>query len=205
MSIIDEQDAARQRLAERTAALAAKSAVPDDYEQPELEPVPSTVPTSGFVDLVFDEGRLLQIRDPRGLETEIGHWLDEGGRKVLRIPHGVQLPSPTRNRAGAAHAKAGPTERKAAYLQAPKSGTARAKVLAAFINDWKAGGDGMIDEDVDARTGLGLYTAAPRRLELVQDGWLRASGSYGRTKKAQPSIKWELTPEGVERLGLRRS
>jgi hypothetical protein len=49
---------------------------------------------------------------------------------------------------------------------------------------------------------MNLYTAAPRRTELVNDGWLRASGKFGRTKMDSESIKWELTPAAVEKLGL---
>jgi hypothetical protein len=87
-------------------------------------------------------------------------------------------------------------------MQFPKSGTTRAAVLSAFIADRREDGDGLIDEDIAARLAMNLYTAAPRRTELVNDGWVRASGKFGRTKMNSESIKWELTPAAVEKLGL---
>lgn len=156
---------------------------------------------SGFVDLVFDEGRLVRIRDSRGLTTEIGNWIEEGSNRVLRLPWPTVLRDPSSARPGRSRGRQ-PTERAAALMQFPKSGTARASVLSAFIADRREGGDGLIDEDVAARLSMNLYTAAPRRTELVNDGWLRASGKFGRTKMDSESIRWELTPAAIERLGL---
>lgn len=200
-----EQDAAQRALA-RTAQLAQRHAVADEFVQPELapEPVPATTPKSGFVDFVFDEGRLLDIRDAQGRRTEFGHWLDEGKFKVLRIPH-TALPSVRANSPGKMHAKADKTEVAAAWSQQPKSGTDRAKVLGAFITDWKNHGIGLIDEDVAARTGLYVYTAAPRRNELVHGGWLEATGTVGRTARNKESKRWQLTEHAIAELGLRRS
>ena len=156
---------------------------------------------SGYVDLVFDEGRLVRIRDSRGLETEIGNWIEEGSQRVLRLPWPTTLVDPTTPRPGRSRGRQ-VTERAAAMMQFPKSGTARASVLSTFIADRREGGNGLIDEDVATRLNMNLYTAAPRRTELVNDGWLRASGKFGRTKMASESIKWELTPAAVEKLGL---
>lgn len=170
-------------------------------EEP-VEPVVSCQSSaSGFVDLVFDEGRLVRIRDSRGLTTEIGNWLDEGSNRVLRLPWPTVLRDPSSARPGRSRGRR-VTEQTAAMMQFPKSGTARASVLSTFIADRREGGDGLIDEDVAARLAMNLYTAAPRRTELVNDGWLRASGKFGRTKMASESIKWELTPAAVEKLGL---
>lgn len=186
-----------EELAERIRALSV-NAVPEIAETP--EPIKTNC-TSGFVDLVFDEGKLLQIRDHRGLTTEIGNWLEEGNRRVLRLPWPTMLRDPSSARPGRSRGRR-VTERAAAMMQFPKSGTARASVLSAFIADRRNGGDGLIDEDVAAILSMNLYTAAPRRTELVNDGWLRASGKFGRTKMDSESIKWELTPAAIEKLGL---
>lgn len=156
---------------------------------------------SGYVDIVFDEGRLVRIRDSRGLETEIGNWIEEGNQRVLRLPWPTMLADPLSARPGRSRGRQ-PTERAAALMQFPKSGTSRASVLSAFIADRRNGGDGLIDEDVAARLSMNLYTAAPRRTELMNDGWLRASGKFGRTKMNSESIKWELTPAAIQKLGL---
>jgi len=42
-----------------------------DFLEPEVVRTPS-----GYVDIVFDEGRLVRIRDSRGLDTEIGNWIE---------------------------------------------------------------------------------------------------------------------------------
>ena len=73
---------------------------------------------------------------------------------------------------------------------------------STFIADRREGGEGLIDEDVAARLQMNLYTAAPRRTELVNMGWLRPSGKFGSTKMGSDSIRWELTPEAIERLNL---
>lgn len=159
------------------------------------------VTPSGFVDLVFDEGRLVGIRDSRGFKTEIGNWIEEGSSRVLRLPWPTMLRNPNENRVGRSRGRQS-TERAAALMQFPKSGTARAAVLSTFIADHREAGDGLIDEDVAARLDMNLYSAAPRRTELVNDGWLRASGKFGRTKMNSESIKWELTTAAIEKLGL---
>jgi hypothetical protein len=203
--LVHEPDAVRERVAQRTAELAERFARPEEQvAEKEPEPLPSQVATGGYVDLVFDEGRLLTIRDHRGFETEYGNWIDQAGRRVLRIPTGGGL-APPRRSAGAVHAGGHDTEVEAARLQIPKSATDKAKVLAVLQRDWLEGGSGLIDEDIAARTGLYLYTAAPRRLDLVHEGWVEASGKYGRTKKDGKSKRWQLTQAAVDRLGLRRT
>jgi hypothetical protein len=160
-------------------------------------------PEGGFVDLVFnDELALVEIVDARGNRMEIGHWLPSDDGHRLRLPWPTFLDDPTVNTPGRTRKKRG-TENKAAAMQMPRSGTARAAVLSAFIADRREGGNGLIDEDVAKRLDMNLYTAAPRRTELVNMGWLRPSGKFGRTKMHSESIKWELTPAAIERLGLR--
>lgn len=196
-----------ESVVERTARLAREKARPEAevVERP-VAPVPHPKgPPTGFVDLVFHDGRLEKIIDARGFEIEIGNWIDVGTNdRLLRIVWPPsKLSDPSEDKPGAAHYKAHGTERHAAYMQRPKSGTKRAMVLGVFIADWRAGGLGLTHEEVEYKVQLGLYTTAPRCTELSIGGWIRPSGSYGRTKKNQPTIRWELTPEGIEKLNLR--
>lgn len=182
---------------DRIARIQSRCVDVDVEEQP-VSPIKS--PEGGYVDLVFNEGNLVKIVDARNNKTEIGNWLDIDGRRVLRIPWPV-LGDVRVNTLGRTRNMQN-TENTAALMQLPKSGTARARVLSAFILDWRNNGDGLIDEDVAGRLQMNLYTAAPRRTELVNMGWLRASGKFGRTKMNSESIRWELTPDAVEKLNL---
>ena len=181
---------------DRIARLQATAVVEDVVEEKPIV----TQPVGGYVDLVFSEGILINVIDARGHRTEIGNWLEVGSNKVLRIPWPI-LSDVTRNTVGRSRNQQN-TENNAAMMQLPKSGTTRAKVLSTFILDWRNNGDGLIDEDVAARLQMNLYTAAPRRTELVNMGWLRASGKYGRTKMRSESIKWELSAEAIAKLNL---
>lgn len=188
-------------LIQRIETLRSRAAQNPYVDAEESEVVPVSAPEGGFVDFRFDaSGGLLGIFDARGHRTEVGNRLQYDDGFVIRIPWPL-LEDPGVNRVGRSRGRQR-TENHAAQLQMPKSGTARAKVLSAFIADRREGGDGLIDEDVSARLGMNLYTAAPRRTELVNMGWLRSSGRVGRTKMNSESIKWELTPAAIERLNL---
>ena len=185
-------------LMNRVHAIAKVAAIPIVEDE---NVVPLRTPEGGYVDFQFDmTNRLLKIVDARGNLIEIGNRLTTDDGYVLRIQWPVLSdPSvPTRGRTRNRQS----TENAAAQMQLPKSGTARAAVLATFIADRRDGGDGLIDEDVASRLNMNHYTAAPRRTELTNMGWLRPSGRFGRTKMDSESIKWELTPAAIERLGL---
>lgn len=185
-------------LLERIEALAA-AALPLPVTDHSIQPLRS--PEGGFVDLQFDvSGCLVQMLDARGNLIEIGNRFETDDGFTIRIPWPV-LPDPTVPMRGRSRSRRD-TENMAAKMQLPRSGTARGAVLSAFIADKRDGGDGMIDEDVASRLQMNLYTVAPRRTELTNSGWLRPSGRYGRTKMNSDSIKWELTPAAIERLGL---
>lgn len=86
------------------------------------------------------------------------------------------LASPDEDRVGKFHgpaAAAPATERAAAVLVYPRTGTTRRAVLD-FIR--AQGSAGATDEEISIHCGLRLYTAAPRRNELKNDGWVEASG-----------------------------
>jgi hypothetical protein len=191
------------RLSERVAALAERYAVedapPDGALPAGITPIHTgprvTAERAAFIDLVFDaDMRFARIEDRDGNEIRMGRWLDDGRRLRLPIPELVPL-----HKLGppAVHAHAQRTERSAAYAMAPKVGTARARVLATFVADYRVGGNGLTHEEVATRTGLKHYTAAPRCTELVQGGWLEDSGATRINSAGNPAITWRLTAHAI--------
>jgi hypothetical protein len=106
------------------------------------------------------------------------------------------LPSPDDDRIGAFHgpAAASPeTERRAAIEVYPRSGTARRRVLDYIA----ASGDrGATDEEISLALRMRLYTAAPRRNELLRDGWVEDSDRRRRTTTGARAAVWVLTSAG---------
>lgn len=107
------------------------------------------------------------------------------------------LSDPDRNAKGQHHRKPQDTERKAAYDVLPRSGTQRRLVLAAIA---AAGADGLTDGEVADQTGLYLYSAAPRRYELMQGGWVMDTGKRRDSANGGTSIVWALTTRGRNQL-----
>lgn len=105
----------------------------------------------------------------------------------------VGLPEPTRFLMGAHHRTAGDTELAAATKVAPKAGTLRRQVLDAIA---AAGDHGLTDWQIHEHLGCRLYSAAPRRGELVRDGWVIDSGRRRETDSTSTAIVWILSPEG---------
>lgn len=107
------------------------------------------------------------------------------------------LPSPDTQRLGAFHdpaASGSPeTERLAAIRAYPTSGTKRRKVLDYIA---RQGERGAIDEEVSDALSMRLYTAAPRRNELVRDGWVVDSGRRRQTSTGSQAVVWVLSPAG---------
>lgn len=97
----------------------------------------------------------------------------------------------------AQHSEPRETEMLAALRQRPKLGTARQKVLGAFIEADRAG---ATDEEVATTLQMRLYTAAPRRNELLRGGWIKDSGRVRPTTTGSPATVWELTEQARERL-----
>ena len=64
------------------------------------------------------------------------------------------------------------TSRKAAFKLLPRSGSQRRKVLDVYVRLYPAA---LTDDDVSRETGLPLNSVRPRRLELVEGGWLNKS------------------------------
>lgn len=106
------------------------------------------------------------------------------------------LSDPHANTAGAAHRRAGQTERQAAWRAMPKSGTDRLLVLQAIAES----DAGLTDAEIADTTGLYRYTAAPRRVELMKGGWVRDSGRTRTSGSHVAQIVWILTDEAAARL-----
>lgn len=117
---------------------------------------------------------------------------------LFQIPERVQerLRSPDENRIGKFHgpaAGAPATERQAAILMYPKTGTARRQVLDFIAAQ---GERGATDEEVSLALNMRLYTAAPRRNELRDDGWVIDTGKTRPTTTRTQAAVWVLTSEG---------
>ena len=96
------------------------------------------------------------------------------------------------NRPGRYHHDGQPTERIAAELVTPRTGTQRAKVLAWLRGK---GEEGATDYELWSFAGIGARPHVPgtRREELIADGWpIFDSGRRRRTDTATPAIVWVL-------------
>lgn len=112
---------------------------------------------------------------------------------------GDGLSDPTVNTEGAHHGRE--TERAAALAAMPRTGTNRLRALAAIA---LAGRDGLTDHELAERTGIYLYSVAPRRVELMKGGWVRDSGHRRETPNGTPAVVWILTETGAARLAQHR-
>jgi hypothetical protein len=110
------------------------------------------------------------------------------------------LPTPDDNRLGQFHAPwrgAPVTERRAAILVFPRTGTQRRRVL-----DFIASCDERGATDYEVAQALGSIThrwvLATRRGELEKDGWVRDSGKTRKTDTGSDAAVWVLTEQGRE-------
>lgn len=111
---------------------------------------------------------------------------------MMTDSQGSLFPDPERPRLGRFHRDGQPTERIAAALVAPRSGTQRARVLERL----RAEGDhGATDYELWVG-GIGArpHVAGTRREELIADGWPITDSGYRRlTDTRTPAIVWVLT------------
>jgi hypothetical protein len=119
------------------------------------------------------------------------------GRRTSPLARGVAALSPDASGAGKARTGARETSRSAAVLAEPRTGTNRRAVLdavAAVARDPRT--VGLTDVEIQRATGLNPNSARPRRVELVDGGWLADSG---RTREhfGREHTVWVLTDKAA--------
>lgn len=110
----------------------------------------------------------------------------------------ARLPDPTTNLTGAAHSNSTDTERMAAALIAPRTGTLRARILDKL---WIAGEDGRTGYELQSELGDLLYSIAPRLTELRDAGWIEDSKRRRETPSGADAIVWVISERGQSKLG----
>lgn len=141
---------------------------------------------AGGVDAVFADDELQQPPKRRPVE------------EPDRDDEQIALLDPDASGIGAFHAPdsgAPDTERLAAVAQYPKAGTDRRRVLDHI---GLCGDHGSTDEETSLSTRMRLYTAAPRRNELVEMGWVADSGTRRTTTTGTLAAVWVLSALGRE-------
>ena len=83
------------------------------------------------------------------------------------------------------------TQQEAAVLIYPSSGSFRRNVLNAIV---QADPYGMTDEEIQDRLHMNPSTQRPRRVELVEQGWVEDSGRRRTTQSGRSAVVWVLTP-----------
>jgi hypothetical protein len=78
-------------------------------------------------------------------------------------------------------------------LQLYRSGTARQRVLDEIF---VSGSEGRTDEEISLKLDMRLYTAAPRRNELLNDGWVMEAGHKRLTSTGSSAVVWVMTDKG---------
>ena len=82
------------------------------------------------------------------------------------------------------------SEQEASALITPRAGTLRERALVAIHG---AGEDGLTDHELARKTGVYLYSIAPRRSELVKLGWVEDSGERRLTPGGVHAVVWVLS------------
>ncbi|MFF5992599.1 hypothetical protein [Prauserella flavalba] len=93
---------------------------------------------------------------------------------------------------GKVRADARETSAKAARLVAPRSGSQRARILAAVVEY-----GGCTDLELAERLALLDNSVRPRRSELLDGGFVRDSGRV-RQHRGSTWVVWEATPAGLD-------
>lgn len=90
-----------------------------------------------------------------------------------------------------------PTEVAAARSVRIRSGTQRTRVLAAIA---KAGVIGLTDDEGMTALAMGGNTYRPRRLELVEGGFIFEDGVSRMTETNHAALVWYVTSRGADAL-----
>lgn len=201
-----------RRLQDRVAELAAK-APPAREDESVPTPIPGREP-GGFLDVRFrvvgEEMVFAGVFDAAGQVYEELAWFpaeDADGRpcRMLRVPFvpGGQVSTPVAERRS--HRKDTVAAKKAAQLEFPRQDQQRLRaVLAAFQQDFRDENRGITDEELASRMGLERGQVGPRRLDLVNTGWLAPRGKRQGKTGAENTV-YVLTDGAIKKMGMRRS
>jgi hypothetical protein len=119
------------------------------------------------------------------------------GRRTAPLARGVASADPGADGAGKARSDLRATAKAAALAAEPRSGTNRRAVLeavAAVARDVRT--VGLTDVEIQRATGLNPNSARPRRVELVDGGWLADSG-VTREHHGREHTVWVLTDKAA--------
>jgi hypothetical protein len=155
--------------------------------------------------------RVSRLTDPEGLEKyrdlaqRIAAEADgfatailASGRRTAPLARGVAATTPDANGAGRARQDGRETSRAAALLAEPRTGSRRREVLDAVLavaRDPRT--VGLTDVEIQRATGISPNSARPRRVELVDGGWLADSG---RTREhfGREHTVWVITDKAAK-------
>jgi hypothetical protein len=132
----------------------------------------------------------------RRIDSEVDGFVTAvaaSGRRTAPLARGVSSGRPDADGAGKARSDGSRTMKAAALAAEPRSGTNRRAVLdavAAVARDVRT--VGLTDVEIQRATGLNPNSARPRRVELVDGGWLADSG-VTREHHGREHTVWVLT------------
>jgi hypothetical protein len=142
--------------------------------------------------------------DPDGAQRLIAAEVDgfvtavaASGRRTAPLARGVSSADPGADGPGKVRSDGSQTSRAAALLAQPRTGTNRRAVLeavAAVARDVRT--VGLTDVEIQRATGLNPNSARPRRVELVDGGWLADSG-VTREHHGREHTVWVLTDKAA--------
>ncbi len=95
-------------------------------------------------------------------------------------------PEPSTNTPGKVGREHPETAKKAADRIQPATGTQRQRVLTALAEVT----DGMTDEELQSVLTMNPSSQRPRRIELVEQGWVEDSGTRRKTTSGTEAIVW---------------
>lgn len=145
----------------------------------------------------------------RRLANGTRHELETLQRLVADLVAGLQGPGPVRSgQIGGQRQGGHDTSAAALALVAPKVGTQRALVLEAVRHDERRMVErwgtseyaGLTDVDLMSETGLPANSLRPRRVELVDQGWLEDSGRRLLHNRRE-HVVWTLTEAARQTVG----
>lgn len=89
------------------------------------------------------------------------------------------------------------TARLAALKNAPASGTQRHRVLRALTGLSPDKTVGLTDDELSQLLAMSPNTLRPRRVELVEGGWVEDSGLRRNNQYGNTCIVWRCTEKGT--------